>query len=724
MVNPIMTAPSQPDSLHEELWELVYGLLDEARAAALIERIRSDPAVARRYAEVRLQADLLRDAARLQLPNVSCVPPADEADVTPRPAAVAPASPARDVSTWWSPAGWLAAAASLALGIWCLKTPPAMPPLSLTAVELEGPPALWEEQPAQLRLRSLKVLPDQVQPSASQLAIQLVDRQGKNVLWNTTIRGQDDGTALIDLPADKVRLGVQLRVAVVDAPGGKPDATAGGGRGSSLPLPDGSLQCDLPVERSRWVYEIAADPPQAPRRSGKATLWQIDLARRQLVGIEQRPASELATLTRAPRPPSLSASGPALPAKAALTANAAEAVASPVQPGLLQAATREKRIGQAGGGSGRLTLDIQGLKERYQPGEEVRLVVHVTDDNGAPVPATIAARVWDERWMAPEPAPLLAQFLPSGLSNEALRSISSMATADEAAEPITGERAGSATLPPATANGFVRLASTRELVQHALREAVQTAQSQAEAARWRGGLSLVALAALLAVGLGAWTVLHARPVHRSWVHWAPGLSLVAASLLVALWGWQQRPVREAAAPALAMAPSPAAGDLPQAAFEAAPDSGPQPTALAAGDPPRDALAMRELQSPATALPDGVRERAASDGAESAVKPPSPAAPATIDRALAVGPSSASQPPASPPQQPLRSRRKEASSASARREEEPPATLYFNADLQTDAEGRVSISFTLPSTSGRYRLLLDAIGAGKVASAQHVIAGEP
>jgi uncharacterized protein YfaS (alpha-2-macroglobulin family) len=55
---------------------------------------------------------------------------------------------------------------------------------------------------------------------------------------------------------------------------------------------------------------------------------------------------------------------------------------------------------------------------------------------------------------------------------------------------------------------------------------------------------------------------------------------------------------------------------------------------------------------------------------------------------------------------------------------PPATLYFNADLRTDAEGRVSISFTLPPTSGRYRLLLDAIGAGKVASSQHVIACEP
>jgi len=70
------------------------------------------------------------------------------------------------------------------------------------------------------------------------------------------------------------------------------------------------------------------------------------------------------------------------------------------------------------------------------------------------------------------------------------------------------------------------------------------------------------------------------------------------------------------------------------------------------------------------------------------------------------------------------RRKEASSASAVREEVPPATLYFNADLRTDAEGRVSISFTLPPTSGRYRLLLDAIGAGKVASSQHVIACEP
>lgn len=721
-----MTAPSQPDALHEELWDLVYGLLDEARAAALIERIRSDPAVARRYAEVRLQADLLRDAARLQLPNVSCVPPADQAEIAPRPAAAAPVSPTRDVSKWWWPAGWLAAAASLALGVWCLKTPPAMPHLSLMAVELEGPPALWEKQPAQLRLRTLRVLPDQAQPAAAQLAIKLVDRRGKEVLWDTTLRSQDDGTATLDLPSEAVLPGVQLRVAIASAPGGGPTVTAGNLRDLSLPLPDGSLQCDLPVERSWWVYEIAADPPQAPRQSGKAALWQIDLVRRQLVGIEQRPASEHAMLTHVPRPPSLSASDAARPANAAaVAASAADAGASPAHPGPPPAATLEERIGQAGGGTGRLTLEVQGLKERFQPGEEVRLVVHVTDDNGAPAPATVAARVWDERWMGPEPAPLLAGLLMPAPSSEgqSMRPASPIAAASKALAAPADEPARSAAELPGAGTAFVRLASSRELVQRALREAMQTAQSQAEAARWRVGLSLAALAAVLSLALCAWAVVQAGPVHRSWVHWAPGLSLVGASLLVALWGWQQRPLRDAAAPALAMAPSPAAGDLPQAAFEAASDSGPEPTPQAVGVPPREALAMRE-PSPAAALSDGIRQRAASDAAASAVTSPSAASPATSDRALAVGPTSSLQPPDSPPPQPLRLRRKEGSSASAVREEVPPATLYFNADLRTDAEGRVSISFTLPPTSGRYRLLLDAIGAGKVASSQRVIACEP
>src|SRR5687768_11602411 len=54
------------DELRQQLWELSYGLLDDEAAAGLRARIKSDPALARLYAEVRLQTDLVASAARVQ----------------------------------------------------------------------------------------------------------------------------------------------------------------------------------------------------------------------------------------------------------------------------------------------------------------------------------------------------------------------------------------------------------------------------------------------------------------------------------------------------------------------------------------------------------------------------------------------------------------------------------------------------------------------------------
>src|SRR6478609_9458736 len=51
--------------LRELMWDLVYGLLSNEESKALIARIKSDPQAARLYAEVRLQADLVGQAARV-----------------------------------------------------------------------------------------------------------------------------------------------------------------------------------------------------------------------------------------------------------------------------------------------------------------------------------------------------------------------------------------------------------------------------------------------------------------------------------------------------------------------------------------------------------------------------------------------------------------------------------------------------------------------------------
>ena len=54
------------EELRQQLWELAYGLLEADAEAALRTQIKSDPAVARLYSEVRLQADLVGRAARVE----------------------------------------------------------------------------------------------------------------------------------------------------------------------------------------------------------------------------------------------------------------------------------------------------------------------------------------------------------------------------------------------------------------------------------------------------------------------------------------------------------------------------------------------------------------------------------------------------------------------------------------------------------------------------------
>jgi uncharacterized protein YfaS (alpha-2-macroglobulin family) len=50
----------------------------------------------------------------------------------------------------------------------------------------------------------------------------------------------------------------------------------------------------------------------------------------------------------------------------------------------------------------------------------------------------------------------------------------------------------------------------------------------------------------------------------------------------------------------------------------------------------------------------------------------------------------------------------------------PASLYFNPNLQTNDQGLATIEFTLPSTNSQYRLLIDALGNGRIGSRQDLI----
>jgi hypothetical protein len=50
----------------------------------------------------------------------------------------------------------------------------------------------------------------------------------------------------------------------------------------------------------------------------------------------------------------------------------------------------------------------------------------------------------------------------------------------------------------------------------------------------------------------------------------------------------------------------------------------------------------------------------------------------------------------------------------------PASLYFNPDLMTDSEGKATVRFTMPPTDAEYRVLVDALGQGRIGSRQQTI----
>jgi len=52
----------------------------------------------------------------------------------------------------------------------------------------------------------------------------------------------------------------------------------------------------------------------------------------------------------------------------------------------------------------------------------------------------------------------------------------------------------------------------------------------------------------------------------------------------------------------------------------------------------------------------------------------------------------------------------------------PPSLYFNPQLMTDANGLATIRFVMPPVDSEYRVLIDALGQGRIGSRQALIVG--
>lgn len=226
------TRPDKPnDDKHEELrqqlWELAYGLLEPHEESALVARVKSDPALARLYAEVKLQTDLVQTAARVEDSSLSISAQgpsvASPVSVNKEKRSAAKSSsraiPAAKATGGSFGTNWLAVVGTTALllllgyGLW-------QPDVVTTSVaqgeyyytRVTGLAAMTEGVTQKVGVEYKDIHNN---GRATELAVRLVDQEGRET-YRTKVKTADDGRAEVDLPGTVLKKGVRLEVEPTD----------------------------------------------------------------------------------------------------------------------------------------------------------------------------------------------------------------------------------------------------------------------------------------------------------------------------------------------------------------------------------------------------------------------------------------------------------------------------------------------------------------------------
>jgi hypothetical protein len=199
--DPLMTPDSE---LRRQLWEFAYELLSDEEAARLTDRISSDPAVARAYAEVKLQTNevrsaLLHDTARVPLhrPAAAASSPARR----PSASSASPRTPRKAAGNLLSAA--LAATLLLALGYSFLHQQAVPGPLasrmsaSPVRMTVLASPSL---QPSVSSPFTLQTRDMANQPLATGVDVVVTDLHNE-VRWRQEIHTDEQGRAEFTVPA-------------------------------------------------------------------------------------------------------------------------------------------------------------------------------------------------------------------------------------------------------------------------------------------------------------------------------------------------------------------------------------------------------------------------------------------------------------------------------------------------------------------------------------------
>ena len=211
--------------LREQMWDLIYGLLSPDETQPLIARIKSDPQAARLYAEVRLQADLVGYAAKIEDPSLNFqIEPAGGKTLLPTPARRSPAPrraarriPARSVLIGLAAT---ALAGLLAVGIFWPQFDARGLAFNHLVTEVEGPQSMREGISTKITVKTTypvsygdALADEQAAATPADVEVQLVN-SANEVRYRRLVRtSAEDGRAEVELPGEAIEPGVRLKVA-------------------------------------------------------------------------------------------------------------------------------------------------------------------------------------------------------------------------------------------------------------------------------------------------------------------------------------------------------------------------------------------------------------------------------------------------------------------------------------------------------------------------------
>jgi hypothetical protein len=428
----------------------------------------------------------------------------------------------------------------------------------------------------------------------------------------------------------------------------------------------------------------------------------------------------------------------------------------------------------------RLVVELPDFHKQVAPGDDVELKLHVVDEQGqSAANARLGVRVWNERLvqqLGDRPLLLTDAVLKgqgfeygqnAALATNQVAQESDLGRLKQQANTYQRRMRAARTAPPsnppaenapaagalvqsrslnesqqltradATTSTKIELASNRDAVKLAIRTAADHATASRERAmRILGGVAVFGGIAVLLI-VAALAAMKITASARVFV--VPLITAIASLLIGVFWlgGMSNRSLPPIARADLARTQSSPATDIAAAHTDrpATADLRRESQSQPVGGPASSVAATPAQTTPGPGTyavsPGGAPSSGNTASAANAAKPSEPESlrlPAPGAAPGAAGGFGASSSPALPARALAAATTNKAAAAEKKDADKDlnrpaePASLYFDPNLVTDANGNANIRFQMPSVPCEYRLLIDALGHGRIGSRQELLIG--